>query len=105
MPAVRGEVSLMTQAEQIEAAVAKVIGAEAKEAFLKIAHMTVLNERPVLRPGEVAELFGISVRTLENWRGQGRGPRYAKEGKIVVYFRRDVEMYLQNRAVRTIDAR
>jgi hypothetical protein len=41
----------------------------------------------------LAERWRISPRTLEQWRWQGRGPRYLKIGGRVVYRLSDVEAF------------
>jgi hypothetical protein len=45
---------------------------------------------------EVAERWGFSPRTLENWRCRGEGPRFLKIGGKVVYRLQDVEAFEQN---------
>lgn len=52
-------------------------------------------DRPLnLTTAEVAARLRISVRTLENWRQvKGRGPRFAKFGKRVLYPVAEVEAY------------
>lgn len=42
---------------------------------------------------ELAEHWGIPVRTLAAWRYQGKGPRYMKLGGAVRYRREDIEAY------------
>ena len=42
---------------------------------------------------DLAERWLISARTLEQWRWQGRGPRYLKIGGRVVYRICDVETF------------
>jgi hypothetical protein len=42
-------------------------------------------ERVYLTQSELAERWLISVRTLEGWRMNGRGPRVTKIGKRVRY--------------------
>lgn len=42
---------------------------------------------------ELAEHWGIPVRTLAAWRHQGKGPRYMKLGGAVRYRLEDVEAY------------
>ena len=42
---------------------------------------------------QLAERWGISPRTLEQWRWQGKGPKYLKIGGRVVYRLQDVEHY------------
>jgi Helix-turn-helix domain len=43
----------------------------------------------------------ISVRTLQAWRQQHRGPAFLKLGRRVLYRREDVLAYLQRSAVAT----
>ncbi len=42
---------------------------------------------------DLAERWLISPRTLEQWRWQGRGPRYLKIGGRVVYRLSDIEAF------------
>jgi len=48
----------------------------------------------VMREDPAAALLLLSVRTLQRWRVEGRGPRFLKLGKIVVYRRDDLEAWL-----------
>ena len=41
--------------------------------------------------------YGISRRTLQRWRLQGRGPRFYKLGRIVRYDLRDVEAWVNSK--------
>jgi excisionase family DNA binding protein len=51
---------------------------------------------PLLTIAEVAELLGVSERTLETWRYRGRGPAFIRVGKKVVRYRlSDVEAFLE----------
>jgi excisionase family DNA binding protein len=43
---------------------------------------------------EVADLIGLSVETLNQWRSQGLHMPYVKLGKAVRYLRKDVELYI-----------
>jgi hypothetical protein len=45
---------------------------------------------------EIAKRWGLSPRTLENWRCRGEGPRFLKIGGKVVYRLQDVEAFEQN---------
>lgn len=47
----------------------------------------------VLSESDVAALLGLSVKTLRNWRVDGKGPVYAKPGRVV-YLHDDVMAYL-----------
>jgi hypothetical protein len=42
---------------------------------------------------ELADRWGLSPRTLENWRWRGEGPPFVKIGRKVVYRLIDVEAY------------
>ncbi len=46
-----------------------------------------------------ATLLGIAPTTLRNIRSQGRGPKYSRVGRRIVYRVRDVESYLDEHAV------
>jgi len=41
----------------------------------------------------VASYLQISVSSLEKWRVHGRGPRYRKHGRRVVYLRADLDAW------------
>ncbi|MFD0981821.1 helix-turn-helix transcriptional regulator [Tropicimonas aquimaris] len=41
----------------------------------------------------LAERWQMSVRTLQNWRWMGRGPRYLKIGARVLYPLDEIEAY------------
>lgn len=50
----------------------------------------------------VAAMFGgLSLRTLERWRVEGRGPRYIKVGKRVMYRQQDLAAFVESRARRS----
>lgn len=60
-----------------------------------------MNER--FRNREAAAYLKVSPGTLEVWRCKGRGPRYSKLGKVVVYDVRDLDAFLESRKVFTRD--
>ena len=43
------------------------------------------HERHVLSETELAHRWGISPKTLQRWRSEGRGPQYLKLSKRVTY--------------------
>lgn len=49
----------------------------------------------LLTSEELANLLGIPVRTLRQWRYVGRGPRYLKFAATVRYRASDVEAWLE----------
>jgi predicted DNA-binding transcriptional regulator AlpA len=56
-----------------------------------------------LRTREAAAYLGLSPGTLEVWRCKGRGPRYSKLGKVVVYDSADLDAFRESRKVFTVD--
>jgi predicted DNA-binding transcriptional regulator AlpA len=42
-------------------------------------------DRRVLNENEVANRWGLSPKTLQRWRSEGRGPKYLKLSKRVGY--------------------
>lgn len=51
----------------------------------------------------VAEITGLSIKTLNTWRCRGGGPRFLKLGRSVRYRRRAVLQWLENCEARYID--
>ena len=48
---------------------------------------------------EVAEIIGLSVQTLRNWRCQQRGPAYIKAGRAVRYDPEDICAFMQRKKI------
>lgn len=44
---------------------------------------------------EVAKLLGVSVKTVECWRWQKKGPKYIKLGRLARYRMSDVMKFIQ----------
>lgn len=47
--------------------------------------------------GTVAQCLGVSVVTLRRWRREGRGPKFIKEGRQVLYRRSTITDWLAAR--------
>ncbi|HLO75161.1 MAG TPA: helix-turn-helix domain-containing protein [Magnetospirillum sp.] len=55
----------------------------------------------LLTPPEVAARLQVSVKSLENWRRTGAGPRFIRLGRCCVrYAREDVEDFIRARTAR-----
>lgn len=53
-----------------------------------------------LDPHQTAQLLGVHVGTLSNWRGAGLGPPfYRLHARAVVYLRAEVEAWIASRRV------
>lgn len=53
---------------------------------------------------ESASHLGLSPGTLEVWRSLGRGPRYRKFGRRVMYATADLDRYAATHIVETCDS-
>lgn len=52
----------------------------------------------LLSQSEVAEMLGVSIRTLECWRWRKKGPKYIKVGRLARYKYEDVLAYIDHLA-------
>lgn len=59
-------------------------------------------ERQTLTAREVERVYGLNTGTLGNWRSQGRGPAYTKAGRKVLYYKEDIEAFLQQGKRKTV---
>lgn len=65
------------------------------------------NTRTALTPKEVVALYPAltaSEGTLGNWRNQKRGPKFYKVSRKIVYRPEDIEAFLFQNPVLTIDS-
>lgn len=51
----------------------------------------------LIRPIDAARMLNVSVRTLANWRSEGRGPAYVRIDNRTKYDLADVEAYIEDR--------
>ena len=51
----------------------------------------------ILTPQSLAGLLGLSLRTVEDHRRKGTGPRFMRIGKHVRYRMSDVQLWLETR--------
>ena len=56
-----------------------------------------LRDVVLLTEREVASIFRVSVRTLQNWRVTGGGPEFVKLGSRVVYRTTSIRAFLNER--------
>jgi predicted DNA-binding transcriptional regulator AlpA len=56
-------------------------------------HRSYTMEKLVLNENELAQRWGISSKTLQRWRCEGRGPRFLKLSKRVIYPLDEIESY------------
>lgn len=57
----------------------------------------LLRSGALLPPAAVADLLGLSPRTLEDWRSDDRGPRYIRiSHRVVRYCAADIDAWIQS---------
>lgn len=61
--------------------------------FQPAARMEILNRKEFLTEKEVEELFSIPVATLQTNRCRNKGARYIKEGRKVLYPKKELMEY------------
>ena len=64
-------------------------------------HLAESGERGelLIDTSQLAQMFGISVGTAQNWRSKGRGPAYIKVGGNIRYHMEDLERWLTQQRV------
>ena len=66
-----------------------------------MAETSVALTAAALRTSEAAAYLGVQPATMEQWRWNGRGPRFAKIGRCVRYRRSDLDAFLEQRVFRS----
>lgn len=56
---------------------------------------------PNLKTEDAAYFLNVKPTTLEQWRWNGKGPRFCKIGRLCVYRMTDLEAFLEERAFRS----
>jgi len=55
----------------------------------------------IMREKEAANYLGISANTLRQYRTNGIGPAYSKNGTVIFYTKTDLDNYLQQAKIKT----
>lgn len=59
----------------------------------------------IMREKEAAKYLGVSANTLRQYRVQGVGPAYSKNGTVIFYTKADLDNYLQEAKIKTYNKR
>ena len=57
--------------------------------------MATPNRFPTLTEKDAAKRLGVTVRTVQGWRRNGRGPRFYKIGRSVRYAEADLLAFIE----------
>ena len=57
------------------------------------------NTDPLLTEIDAARLLKVSARTLQAWRGRGRGPAFVRAGRAIRYTRADLTDWVSAQTV------
>lgn len=55
----------------------------------------------IMHEKEAAKYLGVSANTLRQYRVQGVGPAYSKNGTVIFYTKKDLDLYLQEAKIKT----
>lgn len=58
----------------------------------------------LLTEQEVAEVLGVTIKCLQDWRYHRRGPAFVKVGRLPRYRQSDLDSWIQSRTVPTSDS-
>lgn len=58
-----------------------------------------MEDRNLLNEKQAAERLGVAVKTMQQWRHFGRGPKYVKVGRLAKYQPSDIDAYIKSRTV------
>jgi len=50
----------------------------------------------LFKPDIVSQMLCVSAATLRKWRWEGKGPKFVKIGRKVVYRQSDIDEYIQS---------
>lgn len=65
----------------------------------------IIDQEPLVRAEKVSEfLGGLPGQTLANWRSAGKGPKFYRVGKHVMYRLSDVTAWLEEERARVMGA-
>lgn len=59
------------------------------------AEVSFREQKKLMKEREVAKTYGLSLAQLRRWRKGGGGPQVTFVGRSVLYFARDIEIYLE----------
>jgi len=89
----------------IQSIVQKAIDAAINDGrLMAIPVPTIHGEKDNLTARQVAERYGITTSTLQDWRTRSKGPAWSKPGKHVMYKLADCEAYFGSKRVRTLES-
>lgn len=87
----------------IESVVRRTIDAAIRDGRLKPAAAAPVVKK-ALTQKEVAELYGIPIGTLADWRRESMGPAWTKPGKHILYRVVDLDAFFEAQRVRTLQS-
>lgn len=54
------------------------------------------DDPPHVRAKAAARRIGVAPKTLANWRAAGKGPRYSRVGRAIVYRVADLDQFVES---------
>lgn len=93
---------LATLPKDLAAGLAEKLTERIAQLFAPAAEIERLNRKEYLTEQEVGVLYSVSTATLRAERSRGQGPGYVKDGRRILYPRKELNAYYSNRLVKTL---
>lgn len=77
-----------------------IVSQAVENAMIKIVEIEAMQRKELLTEDEVSKLYSVPVPSLRSERSRGLGPDYVKDGRRVLYPKRELDKYYQSRLVR-----
>lgn len=58
-----------------------------------------MEDKNLLNERQAAERLGVAVKTMQQWRHYGKGPKWVKVGRLARYRPADIDSYITGRIV------
>jgi predicted DNA-binding transcriptional regulator AlpA len=69
------------------------------------SELNMTNDDSLLKEDQAGEFLQISPRTLQAWRGQGKGPRFCAAGGAIRYQRSDLVEWIRRNLASSTSAK
>jgi excisionase family DNA binding protein len=58
-----------------------------------------MEDKNLLNERQAAERLGVAMKTMQQWRHHGKGPKWVKVGRLARYRSADLDAYITSRIV------
>lgn len=77
-----------------------IVSQAVESAMAKIVEIEAMQRKELLTEDEVSKLYSVPVPSLRSERSRGIGPDYVKDGRRVLYPKKELDKYYHSRLIR-----